>query len=196
MEAAKEARESTICCWAFLGGGGTVSSSRSLAPAQAGTAPRTAQVLVRACFPSSFWNTRTVVEVVSQNSSEECGEGEAAHLPMFIRTGHVPFPNWGDAARWLPIACRVTAPLGLVPQGAGQQGSCGTATHSYKGSTREAGGTAGSVSPAELHLPLCCFFEMFYESCCHGGESVELIIRTRMILRVKGCYVVRTVSVP
>lgn len=50
------------------------------------------------------------------------------------------------------------------------------------------------MSPAELHLHLCCFFEMFYESCCHSGESVELIIRTRMILSVKGCYVIVTLG--
>lgn len=50
------------------------------------------------------------------------------------------------------------------------------------------------MSPAELHLHLPCFFEMFYESCCHSGESIELIIRTRMILSVKGCYVIVTLG--
>lgn len=67
------------------------------APAEAWRRLRLAQPpgLLRcshALVPSSFWNQgmffllgwENSSKGVRQNSSEECGEGEAAHLPMFI----------------------------------------------------------------------------------------------------------------
>lgn len=164
--------------------GGAVSTSRSLAPAQAGTAPGTAQVLVRTCFPFSFWNQRMFFLLEHENSSKG-GQpklkrgvrgrrsGPSAHVhPNRPRSISKLGRRRALAADRLPSHC---PPLAGPPRSRSAGFPWGSHTFVQRKHLRGRRDSRLGES-SRVTSPPALLFRDVLRILLHGGQSVELII--------------------